>query len=195
MASRACNSILLFGPFLAIINVVYSSVSDIKRTKIKSKAPRVTPLIYSRRIMISSSLIIFDVLYAFSLNNCMDFFILDLFCLITSINYWRDARKDWRRTFDIIVTMPLFLYHVFIACMEFKIHVFEKYIYLLLTLCIFTMYYSCTKIKSKKIGQLVHSSMHIVGVPSNVFMYYYLSLERLNVSQYLESPLHNSITV
>ena len=144
-----------------------------------SKAPRQIPLIYSRRLMVTSFFILFDAIYAYLIGNCMDFVIGDCLCFITSINYWRDARYDWRRIIDMMVSMPLFAYHLIISQIQLVQYQKEKIIYLRIALGCFCLYIiGKYAIKSPEIGQIIHSTMHILGAMSNIWIYFYLAQER-----------------
>ena len=167
----------LFGSFW-FLDIAYSSMSNLKT---QSKAPRQTPLKYSRRLLMSSSLIIFTFIRALTLDHCQDLAVWDILCVITSVNYWRDARKDWRRTLDMMVAVPLFFYHVTVVYIEVIHFPTEKVIYFILAVIACCCYLVGPMTDDRRIGQISHSIMHIIGVVGNVWMYSYISIERSNM--------------
>ena len=134
--------------------------------------------IYSRRLLLTSLFISVDCVYAYLLGNCMDFAIWDGLCVISSINYWRNPQKDWRRTCDMIISVPLFMYHVLVAYVELLHYSQPKYLYLLMAAACMVLYFMGSFSKEPRIGQILHSTMHILGVCACLLMYYYVSKER-----------------
>eukprot|EP01084_Bolivina_argentea_P301721 520601_1 len=172
------NGELFYGNFWFLINIVYKSMSDLKEID----SPRVTPLKYSRRLMFTSSFIFIIGIFAYTLGNCMDFAIWDILSVIASINYWRDARRDWRRKCDMIIGIPLYIYHGIVAYIELYSHfVFYTNIYFIIFACCAGLYFISFFSSNKKLGQITHSMMHIIGVITNIGMYYYLSQVRFNL--------------
>ena len=172
-------------PFWSIVNVAYLSMSNID-LKSSSKAPIRVPPKYSKRLLLSSLFINIDVItaYYYGLN---DFFIWDLLCVITSINYWRDSRFDWRRTIDMIVSMPLFLYHIIAAIIEINHYPIVKTIYLCIAaICAFLFWVGFLQ-NDRRFAQITHSMMHIIGSLAAAWIYTYLSDEREQI-QKLNSP-------
>ena len=164
--------------FWSMINVAYLSMTDLKN----SKAPRKMPLYLSRRLMWTSNFILGDAIYAYSLGNCLDFAIWDLLCVFTSINYWRDARYDWRRKVDMFVSMPLFLYHVMTACIELEHFENAKWIYLCVAFCCAGLFSVGMFTDDRRLGQITHSIMHVIGSLSSAGLYYCVSQERNKVA-------------
>ena len=165
--------------FQSMINLAYLSMTDLEN----SDAPRKMPLHLSRRLMWTSNFILFDVIYAYFLGNCADFLMMDLLCYVTSINYWRDARYDWRRKLDMCVAMPLFVYHVTIACIELDHFQNVKWMYLSFASICAALFSVGIVTNDRKIGQITHSIMHLLGAISAAFLYHYVSQERYQIVQ------------
>merc|ERR1712228_788656 len=66
-------------PTFWILDVVFPSMSDLKAT---SKAPLQTPAIYSRRLLMSSSLLFFTFVRAMTLDHCMDVALWNILVLL-----------------------------------------------------------------------------------------------------------------
>lgn len=147
-----------------------------------SKSPRVTPEIYARRLFVTSSLIAIDVIVALTMGNLLDFVLLDSLSVLTSFNYWRDPRRDWRRTLDMMVGIPLFMYHGLVVYLELTVAL--KWGYFVMMMICFSLYMTGPLTNDRRLGQLTHSTMHIIGVAMNIFMYYQLSWER----EYIGEP-------
>ena len=182
MAKKTKKESGLLIQFWSIVNVAYLSMSNID-LKSSSKAPIRMPPELSRRLLITSSFISINTYIAYSLGNLKEIFLWDLLCLTTSINYWRDSRYDWRRTADMIVSMPLFIYHIIVAIFEFETFQMVKYIYLLLAaFCAFLFWVGFLQ-SDRRFAQITHSMMHIIGAFSSAWMYHYLSQERELISK------------
>ena len=179
MATKSNTDSTFLLQIVSIVNTAYLSMTDLKN----SKAPRKTPLKYSRRLMFTSSFVIIAAIYAYSLGNLMEIAIWDFFCVITSINYWRDARYDWRRKLDMIISVPLCFYHNIIACIELKNFQNEKQIFLCCSGVCMGLFSVGLLTNDRKLGQITHSIMHILGSTASVFMYYYLSQERAQIAK------------
>ncbi len=141
-----------------------------ERIKVSVTSPHL-----AKKLLITSSFIFVDVIFAFKFG-CMDFAILDFICVLASLNYWRNPLYDWRRSCDIIISVPLSFYHIFCAYTELQY--FQKNICLTAAAACVIMYLFGVNASNKKLGQKLHSSLHILGVSSNVYLYYYLSVSR-----------------
>ena len=142
-------------------------------TKFKTTTPDL-----ARKLLITSSFIIVDVIFAFKMEHCMDFALFDLLCVISSFNYWSDPNYGWKRNLDMIISVPLYFYHILCAQNELTDYPTERFIYLLSATSCGVMYGIGAVSSNPKCGQQCHSFMHIVGVIANMFMYYYLSKAR-----------------
>ena len=76
------------------------------------------------------------------------------------------------------VSVPLFFYHVICAYNELFDYPKERSLYLSMDSICAGFYIIGATTSNAKLGQQCHSTMHIIGVCANVYMYYYLSQSR-----------------
>jgi hypothetical protein len=86
---------------------------------------------------------------------------------LTSINYWRDPRKDsWRRTADIFVVYSSLAYQVLMTR-----NAENAYIYYFIILLCGLSYCGSLRYNGTWAGVYCHSAIHILGNVSNIVLY------------------------
>lgn len=93
------------------------------------------------------------------------------FCVfITSILYWKNPRKNWIRTLDIVTVSLSILYHLrrSLVLLSFK----NKYPFFLLgTVLLYPTSWYFYKSKKYWLSFYLHALMHICGNLSNLYLY------------------------
>ena len=78
----------------------------------------------------------------------------------------------------MMVSGPLFFYHLHTAYTELIHYPTGKWIYIITAIFTILLYSVGLFTDNRRIGQITHSMMHIIGVIGSGFMYCYLSQER-----------------
>ena len=121
----------------------------------------------SRNVYYTSYLTIFSIIHSFY-NAIYQLSFINIFVLITSINYWRFPIRGFRRNVDISTVLISLSYHLYYT----YIYNYFQYLYLLL-LCIISYVISIILIEKNfyKLGHAFHSILHILANINNFYLY------------------------
>jgi hypothetical protein len=142
-------------------------------TKLPSSAP-VLPPRYSMRLFRSSFATCFSVVGAVrcQLWGCA---FVALVVLLTSLNYWRDPVRGWRRTADMTAVFGAAVVHAYccvVVCRDPLVQVLYALVVANSGFC----YVQARKAPNQDVSSAWHCGLHVLGNAANVLLYLGMSM-------------------
>ncbi|CEG38026.1 uncharacterized protein PHALS_06067 [Plasmopara halstedii] len=142
--------------------------------KLSSSCPPVLSPRYSSRLFRSSFTTCFSVISAVH-NKLWGCAFVALLVLITSLNYWRNPIKGWRRTADMMTVFVAALYHAY-YCIAVCQDSLVQIMYALVVANSGYCYFQARKAPSQNVSSAWHCGLHLLGNAANMLLYLGISL-------------------
>lgn len=142
----------------------------------KSTPPPTAPVLpprYSVRLFRSSFTTLLSVAVA-AQHGLWDCAALAALVLLTSLNYWRDPRRGWRRTVDMTMVFAGMSYHI--LCCALCDDPLLQLAYAVLVANVGFCYLQARKTADQDLSSAWHCGVHVMGNVANVLLYVGLSL-------------------
>ncbi|RQM18373.1 hypothetical protein KXD40_002231 [Peronospora effusa] len=139
-----------------------------------SSSMAVLPPCYSTRLFRSSFATCFSVVGALrsELWGCA---CVALVVLLTSLNYWRDPVKGWRRTADMTAVFGAAVYHAY-YCVAVCQDPIVQVLYALVVANSGYCYMQARKAPNQDVSSAWHCGLHLMGNAANVLLYLGISI-------------------
>lgn len=98
-----------------------------------------------------------------------------LVVLFTSLNYWRNPIKGWRRTADMMAVFGAALYHAY-YCVAVCQDTLVRVMYALMVANSGFCYMQARKAPNQNISSAWHCGLHLLGNTANVLLYIGISV-------------------
>ncbi|KAH7481942.1 hypothetical protein KRP22_011094 [Phytophthora ramorum] len=137
-------------------------------------SPPVLPPRYSSRLFRSSFATCFSVVGAVrsQLWGCA---FVALVVLLTSLNYWRNPVKGWRRTADMTAVCCAAVYHAYCCVLQCQDPVVQV-LYALVVANSGFCYMQARKAPNQDVSSAWHCGLHLLGNAANVVLYLGISM-------------------